>query len=276
MRPESTAARPGIYLADHRSSSPLATLITYRDLLLQLVIREMKLRYKRSVLGVAWAILNPLLAMVVFTIVFSRVFGQQRPNYPLYVIAALLGWNLFSLGTSKGLDSVVANGSIIRKVFVPKVIFPIAAVASQVVNFLFALPPLLLFMAALGAPLTPSLLILPIPLLILAGFALGVALLVGTLNVFFRDVKYFYEALIMVWFYATPVFYPPEIIPEQFRFLLQMNPIRILLETLRIPLYQGTLPPTGLLIQGLAISLVTLAVGWLIFHRFEARFIHYV
>ncbi len=272
---ESGIPQPGIYLAEHRSTAPLLTLLRYRELLRQLVIREVKLRYKRSVLGFAWTVLNPLFAMAIFTMVFSRVFGG-RPNYALYVITALLGWNLFSLGTSRGLDSVVLNGPIIRKVFVPKAIFPVAAVASQVVNFVFSLVPLFLFMIVIGAPVGPSLLWLPIPLLSLTCFAMGIALLLGTFNVFFRDVKYFYEAGVLAWFYATPIFYPPDIVPDKFKFLLTINPMYALLESLRAPIYRGTAPPVDLLVSGLALSLATLAVGWAVFHRFEGRFVHYV
>ncbi len=275
MSPETGAPQPGLYIADHRSSGPLLTLLRYRELLRQLVIREVKLRYKRSVLGFAWTVLNPLFAMAIFVMVFSKIFGGG-PHYSLYVITALLGWNVFSLGTSRGLDSVVINGPIIRKVYVPKAIFPVAAVASQVVNFVFSLVPLFLFMIAIGAGFSPSLLWLPIPLLSLACFALGVALLVGTFNVFFRDVKYFYEAGILAWFYATPIFYPPEIIPDKFKFLLHVNPMYGFLESLRAPIYRGTAPPADVLIPGLALSLATLAIGWAVFHRFEGRFIHYV
>jgi ABC-type polysaccharide/polyol phosphate export permease len=171
---------------------------------------------------------------------------------------------------------VVLNGSIIRKVFVPKAIFPVAAVSSQVVNFLFSLVPLALFMVAIGAEFSASLLWLPLPLLSLTCFALGISLLLGTFNVFFRDVKYLYEAGILAWFYATPVFYPPEIIPDKFRFLLHVNPMYALLESLRAPIYLGTAPPVQLFIPGLAVSLFTLAIGWVVFHRFEAGFIHYV
>jgi ABC-type polysaccharide/polyol phosphate export permease len=226
-------------------------------------------------MGFAWTVLNPLFAMAIFAMVFSKIFGT-RPHYPLYVITALLGWNVFSAGTSRGLDSVIANGSIMRKVFVPKAIFPIAAVASQVVNFVFSLVPLFLFMIVTGAGFSLNLLWLPIPLFSLTCFALGVALLLGTLNVFFRDVKYFYEAGILAWFYATPIFYPPEIIPDKFKFLLHINPMYMLLESLRAPIYLGTAPSMEALIPSLALSLATLAIGWTIFHRFESRFIHYV
>ncbi len=275
MSADAGAHHPPLYLADHRSAGPLVTLLRYRELLRQLVIREIKLRYKRSVLGFAWTILNPLFAMAIFTMVFSRIFGD-RPHYPLYVITALLGWNLFAQGTARGLDGVVVNGPIIRKVFVPKAIFPTAAVVSQVVNFIFSLIPLFLYMLVIGAEFTLSLLWLPIPLLSLTCFAMGVALLLGTFNVFFRDVKFFYEAAIQAWFYATPIFYPPEIIPIQFRFLLHVNPMYVLLESLRAPIYQGVAPAAGMLISGLGIALVTLAAGWKVFHRFEPRFIHHV
>ena len=267
--------RPGMYLADHSSTGPLRTILRYRELLRQLVIREIKLRYKRSVLGFVWTVLNPLLAMVIFTMVFSRIFGGQ-PHYPLYVLTALLGWNLFSLGTSRGLDSVVLNGPLIRKVFVPKAIFPVAAIVSQIVNFVFTLVPLFVLMMALGASFSPNLLWLPVPLLSLTCFALGIALLLGTFNVFFRDVKYFYEAGLLAWFYATPIFYPAEIIPSKFQLLLHLNPMYGLLESLRAPIYQGTAPAAVALVSGLALSLATLAVGWIVFHRFESRFIHYV
>lgn len=275
MNPTRDSLRSGSYLADHHGNSPLRTLFRYRELLRQLVMREIKRRYKRSALGFAWTVLNPLLAMAIFTIVFSNVFGN-RPHYPLYVVTALLGWNLFSLGTSRGLDSIVQNGPIIRKVFVPKAIFPVAAVISQVVNFVFTLVPLFALMVVVGAGFSLSLLWLPISLLSLSCFALGVALLLGTCNVFFRDVKYFYEAGLLAWFYATPIFYPAEIVPDKFRLLLHLNPMYSLLESLRAPVYQGTLPTAVMLITGFALSLATLTIGWIVFHRFESRFIHYV
>lgn len=267
--------RSGIYSAEHCAAGPLLTLFRYRELLRQLVIREIKLRYKRSVLGFAWTVLNPLLAMAIFTMVFSRIFGD-RPYYSLYVFTALLGWNLFSLGTSRGLDSVVLNGPIIRKVFVPKAIFPVASVVSQVVNFVLTLVPLFLLMLVMGAGFSLSLVWLPIPLVSLTCFALGIALLLGTFNVFFRDVKYFYEAGLLAWFYATPIFYPAEIVPSEFKFLLYVNPMYVLLESLRAPIYQGTAPEAVVLVAGLGLSLATLAVGWIVFHRCESRFIHYV
>lgn len=272
---DTSTPQPGLYIADHRSSGPLVTLLRYRELLRQLAIREVKLRYKRSILGFAWTVLNPLLAMVIFTMVFSKIFSN-RSNYSLYVFTALLGWNLFSLGTSRGLDAVVLNGPIIRKVFVPKAIFPVAAVVSQVINFVFTLIPLFLLMATIGTGFSLSLLWLPILLLSLTCFTLGVTLLMGTLNVFFRDVKHFYEAGLLAWFYATPIFYPPEIIPDKFKFLLHMNPMYALVESLRAPIYLGTAPPMEVLLPGLALSMVTLAIGWIVFHRFESQFIHYV
>jgi ABC-type polysaccharide/polyol phosphate export permease len=168
---------------------------------------------------------------------------------------------------------VVLNGPIIRKVSFQGD-FPVAAVSHRSSTF-FSLVPLALFMVAIGAEFSASLLWLPLPLLSLTCFALGISLLLGTFNVFFRDVRYLYEAGILAWFYATPVFYPPEIIPDKFRFLLQVNPMYALLSPSGPPSTWDA-PPAHLFIPGLAVSLLTLAIGWVVFHRYEARFIHYV
>lgn len=246
------------------------------DLLINLVGRAIKQRYKRSVLGFAWTMLNPLMTMVIMSVVFHAVFANSVAHYPLFVIIGLLAWNLFALGSTQGLASVVDSGTLIRKVAVPKAIFPLAAVGANVVNFLLSLVPLLVLVLVLRVPVTWTVLMLPIGMLLLATFTLGMALLLATLNVFFRDVRYFYEAALLAWFYATPIFYPLDILSPTVRAVLRWNPMYVLVEVFRAPLYAGTMP-SGILIATAVVEAVgVLALGWWVFTRYEVRFVDYV
>jgi ABC-type polysaccharide/polyol phosphate export permease len=268
-------ATPGIYSADHASRSAFESLIQHRAFLFNLILREITVRYKRSIIGFGWMWLNPLISMAIFTIVFSRLFSFQK-NYSLYVIVGLLAWNLFSLGTVQGIQSLIANGPLMRKVYIPKALFPIASVTSNLVNLLLSLIPLFLYMAVIGAPFSRHMVWLPVAILTLYIFAIGFALSIGTLNVFFRDVQFFYEAGLSVWFYATPIFYPPQIIPEEWRFILHANPMYSIIEAFRDPLYSATAPNVPALLTSLAAAIATFLFGWWVFHRFEERFINFV
>jgi ABC-type polysaccharide/polyol phosphate export permease len=270
------AVSPGVYVADHVSPNPLVALLRYRALLANLIVRDIKVRYKRSVLGFAWMWLNPLISMPIFTLVFSHAFAFRPRHYSLYVVAGLLAWNLFALGTAQGMRSVVNNGALMRKVYVPKAAFPIAAVTSSLVNFLFSLVPLFLYMAVIGVPFSLQLVWLPWAIATLYMFALGIALILGTFNVLFRDVQFFYEAALSAWFYATPIFYPPEIIPASYRFVLALNPMYSLIQAFREPIYNGQPPGLKMCLTSLVVGGLTLYGGWRIFHRFEGRFINFV
>ena len=246
------------------------------DLLHTLVTRAIKQRYKRSVLGFAWTMLNPLLTMVILTVVFSAVFGSIVPNYPLFIIIGLLAWNLFSLGSTQALASIVDSGSLIRKVAVPKEMFPLAAVGANLVNFLFSLIPLALVMLILRVQITAAFLWVPLGVALIGLFTLGVALLLGTLNVFFRDVRYFYEAGLLAWFYGTPIFYPIDVLSPRARAVLQWNPMHVLVEVFRAPLYGGTAPATGIVVTATLEASAKALLGWWIFRRYQARFVDYI
>ncbi len=254
---------------------PLRQLWSYRELLRNLVERDIKVRYKRSVLGFAWMLLNPLITMIVFAVIFREIFGMEQ-DYPLYVITALLFYNLFSLGSSQGLNSVVASGGLIRKVAVPKAVFPLASVVSNLVNFALSLVPLAAVMIFTGARVTPALLVLPIAVLAVFLFTYGIALALATMNVFYRDVRWFYDSVLLLVFYATPIIYPEKVVPERFRFILTANPLTRLLELFRMPIYEGRMPAAKDLAIGLAIGVATVVVGWVVFHRYEDQFINYV
>ncbi len=248
----------------------------YFDLLHNLVSRAIKQRYKRSVLGFAWTMLNPLLTMVILTVVFSAVFGPVVPNYPLFVIVGLLAWNLFSLGSTQGLASVVDSGALIRKVAVPKEMFPLAAVTANLVNFLFSLVALAVVMLIMRVHLTHAIVWVPVGILLIGIFTLGVALALATLNVFFRDVRYFYEAALLAWFYGTPIFYPIEVVSPRAQAVLQWNPMHVLVEVFRTPIYAGIAPGTGTIVTAVVEAGGMLCFGWWIFRRYQSRFVDFI
>src|SRR5262245_55669520 len=266
----------GVYERTPPVWSGPGALRRYLDLLQTLVSRAIKQRYKRSVLGFAWTMLNPLITMVILSVVFSRVFGDRVPNYPLFVIIGLLAWNLFSLGSTQGLASIVDSGPLIRKVAVPKEMFPLAAVGANLVNFLLSLVPLLFVVLFLRIDVTWAVLWVPIGVALIGLFTLGVALALGTLNVFFRDVRYFYEAALLAWFYGTPVFYPVDVLSERARAVLQWNPLYVLVDVFRTPIYAGTAPAAGTVVTAVVEATAMAAVGWWIFRRYQARFVDYI
>ena len=248
----------------------------YLDLLHNLVSRAIKQRYKRSVLGFAWTMLNPLLSMVILSVVFSAVFGTVVPNYPLFVIIGLLAWNLFSLGSTQGLASIVDSGALIRKVAVPKEMFPLAAVGANLVNFLLSMVPLLLVILVMRVRITWAVLWVPLGVVLIGLFTLGVALLLATMNVFFRDVRYFYEAGLLAWFYGTPVFYPIDVLSPRARIVIQWNPLYVLVDVFRTPIYAGTAPSAVNVATATIEAVGMMALGWYVFRRHQARFVDYI
>ena len=261
----------GIYRARVTSGGALVRLVRYRDSLVLLTARALKVRYRRSVIGFGWALLYPLIAMTVLTAVFSNVF-PEIPQYSLYVVIGVLVWGFFSLACVQAMDALLGGAPVLRKVYVPSAIFPIAAIGANFANFLLALLVLPILMAYLGA--WPGLhpLWLATGLLSLTAFTLGVGLMLAAVNVFFNDVRYFFEALLLVWFYATPVVYPAQVIPDHLSALLVLNPLYWFLELLRAALYRGSPPAEAALIVAPLIGIGALAVGWVCYSRLERRF----
>ena len=181
-----------------------------------------------------------------------------------------------SSASAVGLTSIQASGSIIRKVYVPKVIFPVAAVASSLVNFGFALGTLFLYMLATRAPFRWMFLLAAIPIIELVLFSVGLSMVLATLYVYFRDVKWFYDSALLAWFYATPIFYPPEIIGDKYLRILRLNPLWPILRAFRGPIINGTAPATGDILMGAVVAILTLAMGWSVLRRAEQNFINYL
>jgi ABC-2 type transport system permease protein len=259
-------------------TGPIEELWRYRALLKNLVTREIKVKHKRSVLGIAWTMLSPLLTTAILALVFAAFFGmkQNKGGFGLYVMAGLVAWNLFSTASVLGLLSIQQNASIIRKVYVPVAIFPLASVSTALVNFAFAFLALLLYMLFFRLPMSWHILLGVVPLLELLVFALGLSMLLATLYVHFRDVKWFYESALLAWFYATPIFYPPEIIAPKYVGLLKLNPLSIIITAFRETITSGTVPDAKSLAVGAAYAVAIFLIGWIVLHRLKPHFINYI
>jgi ABC-type polysaccharide/polyol phosphate export permease len=242
-------------------------LLQYRNLLTQLVARNIKTRYKRSVLGIAWTMLNPLLTMGILWVVFSNLFVTTVPHYSVYILSGLVFWSFFSLSTSAIMNDLIWGGSLLKRIYVPRTIFALSAVATAMVNLVLALVPLAIFMVISGAPFTPALLFLPVSILMIAGFSLGLGLWLSTLAIQFTDVVEMYQILLTAWLYLTPIIYPITIIPEEYRWLFMLNPIYHLLECFRLPLQAGRLPDASTFAMALGCAVVALVGGSVTFVR---------
>lgn len=243
----------------------LTALWAYRDLVRQLVARDIKVRYKRSVLGVAWTMLNPLLMMGVLTLVFSHLFRFDLPHYPVYLLAGTMLWNFFAQTTTQMMQQLVWGGALLNRIYVPRTVFAISALGSGLVNLGLGLVPLGLIMAATGAPFTPALAFLPVAILLAAAFTLGVGLLLSSLAVVFPDIIEMYQVLLTAWYFLTPVIYPSRILPEPYATWLKLNPMHHLLAAFRGPIHGGVVPSAKSLAASAALAAGILLFGWLVF-----------
>ena len=257
-----------VYDSAHRPQ-PLVeeflALLKYRDLIYQFTSRTLKARYKRSVLGVVWTLLNPLLMMVVLTLVFSSYFRSTIEHYPVYVLSGLIAWNFLSSTTHAAMGEMIWSGALLNRIFVPKSVFAVSAIATGLVNLGFSLIPLLIIALILGVKLQLSLLVLPAAVFLLAMFALGLGLLLATTAVYFADILPVYEVVTSIWFYTTPVIYSPNIIPEQWRWVFQLNPMYHLIQLFRDPLFTGTVPDWESWALSAAFALVVFIIGGFVF-----------
>jgi len=242
----------------------LLELRRYSYLLLQLTRRDILARYKRSFLGVAWTMLNPLGMMIVMSVVFSQLFNMVQ-NYPAYVLSGLIAWNFFSQGTSAAMSGIVWGGNLIQRIYVPRTSFAISAVLTALVNLVLSIVPLIAVMVFIKSPITPAIAFLPISMLFLAAFTLGIGLILSTLAVYFPDVSEMYQIILIAWMYLSPIIYPESIIPSQFHIIYHLNPMYQLIRLFRLPIYDGRIPAFSEIWPAAAASIVVLVIGWLFF-----------
>jgi ABC-2 type transport system permease protein len=264
-----------VYDSGVKRSKALEELIeayNYRHLIFQLVRRDVLTRYKRSILGVAWTMLNPLGMMIVLTIAFSQLFGRTHA-YPAYVLTGLVAWSFFSQTTNAAMNQMVWGGRLLNRIFIPRTVFVLSSIGTGIVNLSLSLVPLVVVLLITGVPIRPAIVFLPIPVFSLAAFSLGVGLLISTWAIYFYDITEMYQIVLSAWMYLTPIIYPPEIVPEEVRaWLYTFNPMYHLVSMFRAPLYGGTLPHQNHIIAGVGVSIIVLVVGWVIFSRRSDEF----
>ena len=251
-------------------------LLKYRWLLQELVSRDLKIKYRRSFLGYLWSILNPLLMMAILTVVFSRMFRFAIPNYPVYLLAGQLIYTFFVEATTVSMQSILSGASLIKKVYLPKLIFPLSKTMSGLVNFGFSLVALFIVILATGAGFHITLVLLPLFLVYVFVFTMGVSLLVSTLVVFFRDIQYLYGIFLTALNYLTPIFYPVSMLPQWLQELMILNPMYNYITMFRKIVLYGQWPTLWEHMLCVAFSIGTLVLGYYVFKKKEKNFILYI
>jgi ABC-2 type transport system permease protein len=258
-----------IYDSDRQGSAALEefwAILNYRYLIVQLVRRDILTRYKRSALGVAWTMLNPLGTMLILTLVFSRAFGGSQEGYAAYVLSGLIAWNFFAQSTTAATVHLVWGGSLLKKIYIPRTSFAVSAIGTGLINLLLSLIPLVIVMLIVGVPIRWTAILLPIPILFLTMFALGVGLIISGMAIFYADVAEMFQVTLTAWMYLTPVIWSPEILPELYGlWITRLNPMFYLVELFRMPIYYGQVPDLGLVLITGTISILTLFIGWMFF-----------
>lgn len=257
-------------------SASLQRLNKYKSLIYELVTRDLKIKYRRSFLGYLWSLLNPLMMMAVMSLVFSYMFRFDIPNYPLYLICGQTLWGFFNESTTASMQSVIANGPLIRKVYIPKYIFPISRVLSSFVTMSFSLVAILIVMLVTRVSFTWKLLLLPIPLFFLLMFCMGVGMALSAMAVYFQDVLHLYSVVVMAWMYLTPIIYPVSALPEKVAFLIQLNPMYHYVTFIREVVLYGTIPGATVWLGTIGFALLFFFVGMQIFRKLQRDFILYV
>ena len=245
-------------------------------MLYDLVSRDIKTKYRRSILGILWSILNPLLMMLVLTAVFANIFRYQIDDFPVYYLTGYILFNFVSESTTFSMTSIIGAAGLIKKVYIPKIIFPLEKCLYALVNLLFSLIAAVIVFLIVGVTPHWSILLFVVPIFFLFIFNFGFSLILATMNTFFRDVGYLYGVFITVWMYLTPIIYPISILPGWMQSIVHINPLYHFVEYFRAVTIYGTIPSLSENLICLAYSLIFLVVGILVFQKKQNKFIFYI
>ena len=253
------------------------TFFQYKDLIKELVSRDIKLKYRRSFLGYIWSVLNPLLIMIVMTVVFSAMFKRNIENYPVYLLCGRMLYEFMTTSTNGAMRSVTGNASLLKKTYIPKYIFTLAKVTSCLIDFIFSLGALFIVMLATGATFHWQILMIPLVILQIYIFCCGLGFLLAQLHVFFRDIRYIYKAVTTAWMYLTPIFYPLEQLPDIVQLLIKsVNPMYYYVAQFRDMVLYGQVPGPRIFWGGWIFAFVMLFIGVWSFKKNKDKFIFYI
>lgn len=258
-------------------------LVQYRELVKNLVVRDLKVRYKNSILGVLWSLLNPLLMTLVFTVVFTIMLPASGvESYPVFFMSGFLPWSFMAGSVISATGSIVGNAHLIKKVYFPREILPLTPMLANLVNFLISMVVLFGLMAVFGVRFTPAIVMLPLIVLAEMMFIAGLSFLLATANVFYRDTEHILEILMQAWFFLTPIFYQITILPENAQILgmtvnvqlwsRRLNPMASLVASYRDVLYRGNFTGADFFLRTLLTCFLMLVIGYLVFCRFSRAF----
>ena len=252
-------------------------LYAFDELLKQLIIRDIKLKYRRSYLGYLWSILNPLMLMMVLVIVFSNLFRFDIQNFPVYLLSGQIIFSFMVEATNASVSSIIGNATLLKKTYVPKYIFTVSKVGSSLVNLFFSLGALLLVMVFTGIEFSLNLIFIPIVLAQVFAFSLGLGLFLSAITVFFRDIQYLWGVFVSMWMYLTPLFYPISIIPTEYQSVYKnANPMYWYVEQFRDLVLYAKFPEIESILMGASISILVLILGAWYFNKKQDEFILYI
>jgi len=250
--------------------------IKYRSLLNEFVVRDIKTKYRRSYLGLFWTLLNPLLTMSVMAFVFSHMFRMNILHFPVYLLAGQTIFSFYTEATTNAMHSIIASSSLIKKIYMPKYLFPLSKTLSCMVSLVASFIALLAVMLVTGVPVKPSCFLAILPMIYIFLFSFGIGLVLSSISVFFRDIVHFYGVLTTLLMYLTPMFYPFEALPNIAKSFVQLNPLTNIVEYMRVVTLYGSVPPLSLNVICLIPGVVSIAVGALVFFRNQYKFILYI
>lgn len=251
----------------------MQNFLKFKPLLGELIARDIKIKYRKSVLGVLWTLLNPLFMMIILSVVFSNLFKFDVENFPLYILSGQVVFTFFNAATTSAMTSIISSASLIKKVYVPKYLFVVANIFSGVINLMASFTALLLVMLATRADLHWTVLLVPVPLALLAVFCLGVGLFLAAVTVKFRDIMHLYSVFTTGLMYLTPVIYPMSILPPWLKVVVKLNPLTNYLEMFRDVMLNNIVFGWRALVLAVAETCIMLVVGLYVFYKNQDTFI---
>ena len=251
----------------------LKEIYAYREMIYSLIRKDLRGRYKGSLLGFFWTFLNPRLQLIVYTLVFSSIMRMGIDRYYLFLFVALIPWMFFATSVTGGANCIIAQLSLVTKIYFPREVIPIAHVTSAFVNMLYSFIIVFIVVAIAGVSVQPiALLCLPVIMVIQYILALGITMLASAITVYFRDLEHILGIITMAWMYLTPIIYPIDMVPEKYFNLFMLNPMTPITIAYRDILYYGLVPQMSTLLQALSLGMIVLVVGLLVFSKLKRHF----